>query len=83
MPPPNSCHCFFVGLLSTTDKLTLQPNRSIITSFFYTTGKHLVHFGCTELGLCRKGLGGIKVALFALLFQTDAGNQPKISDQPK
>jgi hypothetical protein len=74
---------FFVGLLAATDELTLQLNCIIIASIFYTTGKHLVRFGCTDLGLHRKGLGGIKVALFALLFQMDAGNQPKNRDQPK
>jgi hypothetical protein len=68
---------FFVGLLATTKELILQPNCIIFASIFYTTGKHLVHFGCTDLGLLRKGLGGIKVALFALLFQTNASNQPK------
>ncbi len=67
----------FVGSLAATNELTLQPNCIIIASIFYTTGKHLVCFGCTDLGLRRKGLGGIKVALFTLLFQTDAGNQPK------
>jgi hypothetical protein len=64
-------------LLAATGKLTLQPNCIIIASFFYTTDKHLVHFGCTDLGSCWKGLGGIEVDFFALLFQTDAGNQPK------
>jgi hypothetical protein len=64
-------------LLAATNKLTLQPDCIIIASIFYTAGKHLVRFGCTDLGLRRKGLGGIEVAFFALLFQTDAGNQPK------
>ncbi len=36
-----------------------------------------MHFGCTDFGLHWKGLGGIEVALFALLYQTDAANQPK------
>jgi hypothetical protein len=67
MPSPNSCHYFFVGSLTATDELTLQPNCIIIASIFYTTGKHLVRFGCTDLGSRRKGLGGIEVALFALL----------------
>jgi hypothetical protein len=71
---------FFVGSLAATDGQTLQPNCIIIASIFYTTGKHLVRFGCTDLGLCRKGLGGIEVALFALLFQADSGNQPKNRD---
>jgi hypothetical protein len=64
-------------LLAATNELTLQPNCIIIASIFYTTGKHLVRLGCTDFGSRRKGLGGIKVALFALLFQMDAGNQPK------
>jgi hypothetical protein len=68
-----------VDLLTTTNKLTLQPTYIIIASIFYTTGKHLVRFGCTDLGLRRKGLGGIEVALSALLFQMDTGNQ----NQPK
>jgi hypothetical protein len=76
MPPPILA-IVFVGLFATTDELTLQPNCIIIASIFYITGKHLVRFGCTDLGLRRKGLGGIKVALSALLFQMDAGNQPK------
>jgi hypothetical protein len=67
----------FVGSLATTNELTLQPNCIIIASIFYTKGKHLVCFGCTDLGSCQKGLGGIKVAMSALLFQTDAGNQTK------
>jgi hypothetical protein len=59
---------FFVGSLATSDELTLQPNCIIIASIFFTIGKHLVHFGCTDLGLRGKGLGGIEVALLALLF---------------
>jgi hypothetical protein len=68
MPLRISLPFFFVGSLATSDELTLQPNCIIIASIFYTIGKHLVRFGCTDLGLRRKGLGGIEVALLALLF---------------
>jgi hypothetical protein len=58
----------FIGLLATTNELTLQPSCIIIPSIFYTTGMHLVRFGCIDLGLNWKGLGGIEVALSALLL---------------
>jgi hypothetical protein len=68
---------FFVGSLATSNKLTLQPNCIIIASTFYTIGKHLVYFGRTDLGLRQKSLGGIEVALLALLFSNECRNQPK------
>jgi hypothetical protein len=74
---------YFVGLLASSNKLTLQPNCIIIASIFYTIGKHLVRFGCTDLGLRRKGLGGTEVALLALLFSNERRQSAKDGDQPK
>jgi hypothetical protein len=77
MPPPNLFAIVFVGSLAISDKLTLQPNCIIIASIFYTISKHLVRFGCTDLSLRRKGLGGIEVALLALLFSNERRQSAK------
>jgi hypothetical protein len=68
---------FIVGSLATSNELTLQPSCIIIASIFYTIGKHLVRFGCTDLGLHWKGLGGIEVALLALLFSNERRQSAK------